>query len=103
MVQIAYPLMAGGANKVSLYEAQQEFIKSGVSEFRFIRNVRKPMPSDRRELHWRPFNLSSDPHLSWDSEVDHEHRRASGFDACLYYWREDYWLSPKRPPGNPPS
>jgi hypothetical protein len=103
MVQLAYPLMAGGANRVSLYEAQQEYIKSEVSEYRFMGHVRKPTQSDRRDRHWRPFNPSSDPHLSWDLEEDHQRWRSVGPNVCLYYWRDDYWLSPKKDPDTSPS
>lgn len=103
IVQLAYPLMAGGANKVSLYEAQQEFIKNGASEYRFIRHVRKPTTSDRREPRWRPFIPSSDSHLSWNLEEDHQRWQSVGPNVCLYYWRDDYWLSPKNYTGTSPS
>ena len=94
-VQLGFPLMAGGANSVSLYESQREFIRSGACEFRFTGNVRPPTQSERRDPQWRPFDPAHDLHLRWESEADNERWRASGFDACLYYWRDDYWLSPK--------
>jgi len=98
-VQLRYPLMAGGANHVSLYEAQHEFMKNGASEYRLTGHVRKATESDRREPHWRPFDPASDPHLLWNSEADHQRWKSAGPNACLYYWRNDYWLSPKKTSG----
>ncbi len=94
-VQLGYPLMAGGANSISLYEAQQQFVRDCASEYRFTGQVRPPADTDRRDPQWRPFDPKREPHLRWDSEADHERWRASGADACLYYWRDDYWLLPK--------
>jgi hypothetical protein len=96
MVQLGFPLMGGGANRPSLYEAQQEFIRHGVCELRLGGHVRPPASSDRRDPQWRPFSPEKDPHLDWDSEADSERWRSVGLDECLYYWRDDYWLSPKK-------
>jgi hypothetical protein len=90
---LVFPFMSRGANSVSLFEAQQKFILEGVSENQFTGNVRRPAGSDRRDPTWRPFDPAYDPYLRWDSENDRERWRASGVDACLYYWRDDYWLS----------
>lgn len=90
---LGFPLMAGGANSVSLYEAQQQFMRDGASEYRFTSHVRRPVESDRRDPQWRPFDPARDPHLRSNSEADSERWRASDADACLYYWLDDYWLS----------
>ncbi|MEZ5429151.1 MAG: CPCC family cysteine-rich protein [Pyrinomonadaceae bacterium] len=95
-IQLGYPLMAGGANSVSLFEAQKQFMREGASEYRFTGPVRRPTDSDSRDPQWRPFDPNKDPHLHWDLETDHERWRASGMAACLYYWRDDYWLLPKK-------
>ena len=94
-IQLGFPLMGGGANSISLYESQQQFMRDGACEYQFTDHVRRPADSDRRDPHWRPFDPTHDLHLRWDSEADSERWRASGPDACLYYWRDDYWLSPK--------
>jgi Cysteine-rich CPCC len=95
LVQLGYPLMAGGANKVSLHDAQRQFMRDGAVEFRFVNNVRRPTDTDRQDPQWRPFDPDRDLHLRWDCEADHIRWHASGIDACLYYWRENYWLSQK--------
>ena len=93
MVQLAFPDMAGGANKVSLIEAQNNFTKFGVSEQKFKGNVRNASTQSRDEL-WRPINTDKDVYLHWNSDVDGERWQAYKDDPSprLYYWRDDYWL-----------
>ena len=52
--QYDHPDMDGGANHVSLKEAQQNFIKFGVSEKEFLENVRPPNKSDIKDPNWKP-------------------------------------------------
>jgi hypothetical protein len=40
----------GGANKVTLHQAQKNFKEFGACEERFIRDVRKPNENDKREM-----------------------------------------------------
>jgi hypothetical protein len=40
----------GGANSVTLSEAQKNFEAFGASEERFIKNTRKPNENDKREI-----------------------------------------------------
>ncbi|MGG3887545.1 CPCC family cysteine-rich protein [Metabacillus fastidiosus] len=54
-VQFYKPDFEGGANKVSLKQAQKNFIKFGASEERFIKNARKPNEKDIKDLNWKPF------------------------------------------------
>jgi len=94
LVQLAFPDMAGGANKVSLIEAQNNFAKFGVSEQRFKGNVRKATEVDSRDKLWRPINIDKDIYLHWNSEID-RNRWQSYKDKQplrLYYWQDDYWL-----------
>ncbi len=90
IVQLGFPLMAGGANSKSLVESQQTYMRYQVSDERFKANVRTPQATDRRDKEWRPLNPSRDPHLK-DGDV----RRWQSMpqNACLYWWREDYWLA----------
>ena len=46
LVQFNNPGHGGGANKVSLFEARQNFARMGVSEARFKQNVRPPLPQE---------------------------------------------------------
>ncbi|WP_370236122.1 CPCC family cysteine-rich protein [Brevundimonas sp.] len=55
-VQLADPTLAGGANDHSLIKAQETFIQHGVSEIRFLRNVRSPCATDARDPLWRAFD-----------------------------------------------
>lgn len=54
-VQNNDPLYRGGANTVSLYEAQQNYIKYGVSELRFKNKVRSPNEDDILDTTWIPY------------------------------------------------
>jgi hypothetical protein len=45
-VQEEKPDLAGGANKVSLVEAEQNFLKFGASEREFLKHCRQPLPAE---------------------------------------------------------
>jgi hypothetical protein len=92
IVQLAFPDCAGGANGISLLEAQQTFILNGVCEARFRAHVRPPGPTDK-DPHWRPLNPGRDRFLSWFNKKDHKRWKQSSGDICLYYWLPDYWLN----------
>ena len=51
-VQFNDPDFAGGANDVSLRQAQHNFIKFGCSEKRFKSSVREPRTSDAKDNNW---------------------------------------------------
>jgi hypothetical protein len=94
LVQLAFPDMAGGANKVFLIEAQNNFIKFGASEQRFKGNVRNASAGDNRDESWRPINIDKDIYLHWASGEDGKRWQVYKDDPSsrLYYWRDDYWL-----------
>ena len=52
-VQLEDPNYEGGANVVSLRQAQRNFVEFGASERRFIKNVRSPSDIDVRDPHWK--------------------------------------------------
>jgi len=52
-VQLEDPNYEGGANVVSLRQAQRNFEEFGASERRFIKNVRSPSDGDVRDPHWK--------------------------------------------------
>lgn len=96
IVQLAFPNLKGGANTPSLLECQANFRRFGVCESRFADHVRQPEAGDRRDPTWRPLDRSRDPMLDWESPDDHARWKHCAHDACLYWWREEYWLA-RRP------
>lgn len=52
-VQFEDPFYEGGANRVSLYVAQRNFMKYGASEELFIDSVRKPTMHDQLDRHFK--------------------------------------------------
>ena len=86
-VQLRYPEMGGGANKPSLIEAQKNYAALGVMEERFLGNIRKPLPTDKRDPEWLPIivgkdNYEKEPSAEWPADT-----------TKLYYWRKNYWRS----------
>jgi hypothetical protein len=53
-IQPEDPTYEGGANKVSLIQAQKNFIQFGAIEERFKKNVRSPKKEEARDLNWKP-------------------------------------------------
>jgi hypothetical protein len=95
-LQLAYPMMEGGANSLSLFESQRNFLTVGACEPRFIQNVRPPGPNEPRDPAWRPFDPATDPHLNVDSPEDDELWKSATPEANLYYWQPDYWLAGRK-------
>jgi hypothetical protein len=86
-VQMASPLLRGGANAVSLAEAQLYFIGSGFSDPRFTAHVRPPAENEDADPAWRP----------WESRRDLEGDRtlrggADYFHAAAAEPGAPYWL-----------
>jgi len=54
-VQIDDPDFIGGANQVSLRQAQRNFTDFRASERRLLRLVRKPSANDEKDKGWQPF------------------------------------------------
>src|SRR5258706_15383108 len=52
IAQLRFPEMAGGPNRVSLVEAQENFRSFKAAEERLRPYVRRPIPEDRREPFW---------------------------------------------------
>jgi len=90
IVQLRFASLAGGANKPSLIEAQQNFIALGACEERFQSEVRKPTDLDQCDPYWR----------TWDEKADRFEKPIEEGETLtpypedstvLYYWRETYW------------
>ena len=86
---LTYAHTACGPNKVSLIEAQKNFIEFEAKEFRLIEAAKKARKSItvNIEKDWRPINLKHDKFISYDSPDYPEDL------TTLYYWRENYWLN----------
>ena len=95
-LQLAFPMMGGGANSKSLFESQQHFQSSGTCELRFIGNVRPPHDDEVRDPAWRIFDPSTDPYLDHDSPEDELLWKSATPEANLYYWQSDYWLAGRK-------
>ncbi|MDF2804998.1 MAG: hypothetical protein K0S61_4903 [Anaerocolumna sp.] len=59
-VQFHKPYFSGGANRLSLIEAQRNYIKFGASEERLLEYVRKPNETDEKDSNWKPFEEHED-------------------------------------------
>lgn len=61
LVQFEDPDYAGGANRVSLRQAQVNYQQFGACEPESRGNVRPPEPDDRRDPTWRPMENRTTP------------------------------------------
>src|SRR5262245_56495276 len=59
-VHLRDPLYAGGANEVSLCDAQRNYAGGGACEPRFKKHVRPPGPRDAKDPDWRPVDIERD-------------------------------------------
>src|SRR5258706_3601480 len=95
LVQLAFPDLAGGANKCSLIDGQRNYEQFGVCEQRLKAHVRPPQSAEKRAPRWRPFEPARDRYLSWAHAADHDiwDSVKSTPDRCDYYWLAEYWLT----------
>jgi cysteine-rich CPCC protein len=82
-VQLLDPWFRGGANTVSLAEAQLNFQKHGASEIRFKKHVRHALPSDVRDPRWRPVGEVDRAHVTTPAKLNLEQPDGN--------WRWYYW------------
>jgi hypothetical protein len=85
--QLRWPRLEGGANTVSLAQAQKIFMECGASQRRFQPHVRAPNPSDRRDESFRPVSSEDSFEDVWSTEPWPDDR------TRLYWWRPTYWRS----------
>lgn len=77
-IQLASPDYAGGANTLSLIDAQKNFLTIGVSNEKFLDRVKKPSGSEERDSEWHPFDPSRDKKYEGKFTKDM---------TSLYYWK----------------
>jgi hypothetical protein len=53
-IQLHDPHFEGGANRISLKQAQKNFINFGACEMEMLKNVRPPNKEEERENSWKP-------------------------------------------------
>ncbi|ARK32564.1 CPCC family cysteine-rich protein [Halalkalibacter krulwichiae] len=53
-LQFQNPDYEGGANEVSLRQAQKNFIAFGACQKEYIESVKKPDENDRKDSNWKP-------------------------------------------------
>jgi len=94
--------MAGGANGMSLIDAQADFQRTGGAPASARKYARPPRVDEAREPGWRPIDpsvdlteCSSDLAPGWDSEDGSD--TAHNDMERLYWWRDTYWRRGKAP------
>jgi hypothetical protein len=94
IVQLAFPDCAGGPNKCSLIEGQQNFDEFGACERRVQSHVRTVSNADSRDMQWRRIDVERDQFLKWDKRADHDlWQTVKDLDSlCLNYWSPDFRL-----------
>lgn len=53
-IQFEHPDLTGGANKMSLREAQKSFLEIGAVDENDLKSVRKPLEKEERDVDWKP-------------------------------------------------
>lgn len=59
-IQFNDPFYEGGANGISLMEAQRNYQEFGACEKEMIKNVRKPNIDDEKDINWKMVDLKED-------------------------------------------
>jgi hypothetical protein len=85
-VQLLDPAYAGGANKLSLVECQENFRRVGACEERFVDDVRPPQAEESPDPEWRPARESDlqRPRTPRDLSPE-EYKRVKTW----YYWKRE--------------
>ena len=89
-MQLRFPTLTGGANKLSLIHSQKNFAQFGACEKRFQRDVRQPRKADVRDLEWRMIEESKDKFEEPIDDVE-DFTPYPDDGTTLYYWRSSYW------------
>jgi hypothetical protein len=82
--QLFFPLNQGGANQCSLVEAQVNFVQFGACTRSVSKNVRLPLPNDRRDPLWFP--LWARKIEVPDDEKDYARFQNESSVKALCYW-----------------
>lgn len=85
LTQLRWPALAGGANAVSLLEAQNNVRELGAIEARFAGDVRPATETETLDSEWRPIDARDNFEAPDESAAWPEDR------TTLYYWRPTFW------------
>ncbi|MEU4097400.1 CPCC family cysteine-rich protein [Streptomyces sp. NPDC026673] len=93
-VRLRWPFMPGGANTVSLVEAQGNFRAYGACDQRGRRFARPPADDEPRDRDWRPIDPVADEFEGWTGDT----RRPWPDDlSVLCWWLPSFWGCPDDP------
>ncbi|MBE0542645.1 MAG: hypothetical protein IH623_14900 [Verrucomicrobia bacterium] len=84
-VQLLDPWYPGGANNVSLQEAQQNYAQIGVSEPKFKPNVKGVLSGDARDPLWRPVKDADRQRATTPAKLTKENPKGPW---KWYYWEQ---------------
>ena len=82
-VQLLDPWYEGGANKVSLQEAQRNYAEVGVSEEKYKANVKGVLTDDTRDPLWRAVTETDRQHVTTPVQLAKENPEGP--------WKWYYW------------
>lgn len=85
-VQILDPWYAGGANRPSLIEAQQNFSRFGACDQHGRQFVKGVLSGDKRDPEWRPAKENDRVHVKRPRDIDDQ--EWDNLDVW-YYWRRN--------------
>ncbi|MFD3658715.1 CPCC family cysteine-rich protein [Streptomyces sp. NPDC058620] len=86
--QFRWPFMPGGANCVSLVEAQRNFQAYGACDQHGRGFARPPADHERLDPHWRPIDPAVDFFEDWRSDA---HRPWPAASSVLCWWLASFW------------
>ena len=86
LVQLLCATSSGGANRVSLHQAQQNFALFGAKEDRSRQHVVPPPAGQPRDVGWRPIDEAKDRFPGFEDAAGPKE-----LGENLYYWRPTYW------------
>ena len=78
-MQLRYPASAGGANAMTLIDAQEAFRRIGAVEERLLEFVRPPAEDEPLDEGWRPIDPQRDKYAHSDDE-------SWVSDYTVFYW-----------------
>jgi hypothetical protein len=83
--------MPGSSNRVSLHEAQRNFIACGAAERVNEGRTRGPVEGEVLDPGWRPIDLEQDNVEQPTRGVRYADSYPWPDTTVLYYWRATYW------------
>ncbi|WP_370949631.1 CPCC family cysteine-rich protein [Amycolatopsis sp. cg5] len=89
-LQLRWPDWAGGANRPSLIEAQDNYRRLGACEEHSLPHVRSARPDQSVEPGWRPIDSTVD---SFEAKATQDAPWPDDLEV-LYWWRPTFWRHP---------